>query len=281
MAVKSCQYRGTRFKPHPYSKKAHKKLAFPGNICKICPLKLIIAWSIVMSAKIELSAQPRAQTGKRASRRFRKQDHVLATLYGAQKQPSSVTLEHHKVLKALENEAFYSSILTMHFNNEAEKVVVKAIQRHPSLPRILHMDFLRINPKEKLTMQIPLHFTGDNVAPGVKAGGVISHLMNEIEVRCLPADLPEFINVDLSHLEMDQSVYLADLKLPAGVEIMAFTHGKAEEHNKPVANVHMPHIIEEPIETEAPQSAEVESIKVASDKERAEAAEAPKEGKGK
>lgn len=233
-----------------------------------------------MSAKIDLTAEVRAGSGKRASRRIRQENKVLATVYGANKDPMAIALDHHKVNKALENEAFYSSILTLTVNNQAEKVVIKAIQRHPSKPRILHMDFFRINPKEKLTMHIPLHFLGETLTPGVKAGGVISHFMNEVEVRCLPADLPEFIEVDLSQLEMDQYVHLADLNLPQGVELAVFTQGKVDEqHNRPVANVHMPHIIKEP-EIVAPVSPEVEATRVSAEPKAEEGAEKGEKGAG-
>lgn len=217
-----------------------------------------------MAAKIDLIAETRTETGRRASRRLRRLDNkVLGTVYGAHKEPASIVMDHHKINKALENEAFYSSILTLHINNEPEKVVIKAIQRHPSKPRILHMDFFRINPKEKLTMHIPLHFVGAETTPGIKAGGVISHFMNEVEVKCLPADLPEYIEVDLSKLELGDYIHLADLKLPASVELAAFSHGHAEEHNLPVANVHEPQVVQEPVET-APISPEVEATKVSS-----------------
>lgn len=219
-----------------------------------------------MAAKIELTAETRTEIGKRASRRLRRlQDKVIGTVYGAQKEPQPITLEHNKVIKAMENEAFYSSILNLNINNHPEKVVIKAIQRHPAKPKIMHMDFMRINLKEKITMQIPLHFIGEAQAPGIKAGGVISHNLTQVEVRCLPTDLPEFIEVDLSKLELNQYFYLSDLKLPNGVELVAFTHGDTEEHNEPVANAHPPHVIKEPLVTE-PISPEVEATRVSADK---------------
>jgi large subunit ribosomal protein L25 len=230
-----------------------------------------------MTAKIDINAEARSQIGKRPSRRLRHSNKVPATVYGASKTPMAIMLDHHKVLKAMESEAFYSSILTLNIDNQPEKVVIKAIQRHPSEPRINHMDFYRINPKEKLNMHIPLHFLGEATCPGVKAGGVVSHYMNEVEVRCLPADLPEFIDVDLSQLEMNQSFHLSDLKLPQGVELVAFIHGQIEERNKPIANAHMPHIIKEP-EITAPVSPEVEATRVSAEKVE-ETAEAGKEGK--
>lgn len=235
-----------------------------------------------MASKIELFAETRNESGKRASRRLRHTNKVLATVYGAGKEPANVSMEHHKVSKALENEAFYSSILTINIGGQAEKVVIKAIQRHPSKPKVLHMDFYRINPKEKLTMQVPLHFLGESACPGVKAGGVVSHLMTDVEIRCLPDNLPEFIEVDLSGLELDKKVHLSDLKLPETLELAAFLHGgNVEENDQVIAHAHMPHIIQEPIETEvvAP-SPEVEATRVSSDKERAEAeAAAGKEAK--
>lgn len=233
-----------------------------------------------MAAKIELHAQTRQETGKRASRRLRRTDKVIGTLYGAQKAPTAITVEHHKLLKAMENEAFYSTILTLTLDTTPEKVVVKALQRHPSKPRVQHVDFFRINPNEKLTMHVPLHFLGEDQAPGVKVGnGVISHFMNEVGVRCLPSDLPEYIEIDLSKLEMNDAIHLSDLKLPKGVELVDFMHGNIEEHNKMVANLHAPHIIQEPIPTEAPVATEVEAIRVSAEKPEEAAAEGKKEGK--
>lgn len=223
-----------------------------------------------MSAKINLSAEARNVHGKRASRRLRRIDNkVLATVYGAHKSPASIVLEAHKVGKAMENEAFFSSILTLNIDGSDEKVVIKAIQRHPSKSKIMHLDFFRINMNEKLNMHIPLHFTGDDKAPGIVEGGVFSRFITEVEVRCLPGALPEYIEVDLSGMMMDEYIHLADLKLPEGVELVALAHGVDESHNQPVVNLHLPHVIEEP-EEEAPVSAEVEATRVASDKDMAE-----------
>lgn len=231
-------------------------------------------------AQISLNAEERLKTGKRASRRLRHGNKVVATVYGAQKPPASIQLDFNNVAKAMQDPVFYSSIVTLQVSKKPEeKVVVKAIHRHPYKSQIIHMDFLRIDPKEKLTMLVPLSFKGENQAPGIRTGGVVSRFINEVEVRCLPADLPENIEVDLSHLEMDQYVYLTDLKLPNGVELIAFTHGNIQEHNQPVANVHLPHIIKEPEVPAEPISAEVASIRVASDKEKAEQAEAEKAAK--
>jgi len=197
--------------------------------------------------KFELTATNRKDVGKGASRRLRHNDQVPAIIYGAHMQPQMICVDHNKISKALENEAFYTTILTLNVDGKSEQVVLKNLQRHPYKPRLLHLDFQRISATEKITMRIPLHFTGSDVAPGVKqAGGIVSHLMSQVEVRCLPKDLPEFIAVDLSHLELNQTVHLSNLTLPQGIEIIDLTH----KEDKPVATIYIPSAIEE--ETAAP-----------------------------
>ena len=178
-----------------------------------------------MSTAFELSAELRQDMGKGASRRLRrKENKVPAIMYGGGEEPISLSLNHNELKKALENQAFYSHILTIHVDGNKQQAVLKALQRHPYKPRILHLDFLRITGKEKIQMQVPLHFVGGDQAPGVKIdGGIISHLLSNIEVRCLPADLPENIEVDLSNLALDQSLHLSDLKLPKGVESSCYS----------------------------------------------------------
>jgi large subunit ribosomal protein L25 len=140
-----------------------------------------------------------------------------------------LSFNHYHVLKALENEGFYSHILTLHINNEKQQAVLKDVQRHPFKPRILHLDFLRINPKEKIVMNVPLHFTGEDKSAALKEGGVFMHLTSSVEVRCLPSALPEYI----------------ELKLPEGVELTAFAHGHAEAHDTGVVKMHIPRAVEE------------------------------------
>lgn len=208
-----------------------------------------------MKAIYELSVETRQQYGKRASRRLRRlTKQVPGALYGAGKDTVSIQLSHNELWKALENEGFYSHILTLKLNGVEEKAVLKDLQRHPCKPAILHVDFLRINPKEKLTMHVPLHFKGGDQAPGLKQGGQISHLVNDVEIRCLPADLPEFIEVDLSHLELEQTVHLSELTPPPGVELVGLLH----EQDPAVASLHLPHIIAEPSEAEAAEAASEE-----------------------
>jgi len=200
-----------------------------------------------MSVKFELDAELRADIGKGASRRLRHANQVPAVIYGADQAPISLTLNHDKVKVALAQEAFYSHILTVKVaGKKNEKVILKALQRDPAKPRVMHMDFLRVKADQKLNMNIPLHFIGAEKAPGVKEGGVFSHLMSDVEVSCLPANLPEFIEVDVSAVALNQSVHLSDIKLPKGVELVAFAHG-VEGHDQPVVSIHIPRIIEEDV----------------------------------
>ncbi len=193
---------------------------------------------------LELVAISRNQTGKAATRRNRKaMGLVPIVIYGGGKEAVLASLEHHKVAKALTLEAFYSSILNLSLDNKKIQVVLKAVQRHPSKKQILHMDFLKITGKEKLTMRVPLHFVGQEIAPGVKQeGGIMSHLLTEVEVRCLPSNLPEFIKADVSKLQLGESLHLSHLELPAGVELTALTR-VGEEHDLPVANVYIPRAV--------------------------------------
>ena len=205
-----------------------------------------------MKAQYQLSAETRHLHGKRASGRMRHlEDKIPGVLYGASKVTVAIKISQKELKKALEHESFYSSILTLTLDGTEEKVIIKALQRHAYKPTLLHVDFLRINPKEKLNMNIQLHFKGSDDAPGLREGGVISHLLNEVEIRCLPSDLPEFIEVDVSHLEMNQAIHLSDLKLPAGVELVGLLH----DQDQTVAHLQIPHVAEEPT-TEATPEAE-------------------------
>ncbi len=207
------------------------------------------------SVQFELEATLREDKGKGASRRLRHTDKIPAIVYGAGEEAISLSLDHKKTQLALSHEAFYSHILTLKTGKKAEKVILKAIQRHPFKPRIQHIDFLRVRADQKLQMHIPLHFIGDENCIGVKEGGVISHLMSDLEVSCLPANLPEFIQLDISHLGLDQTLHLSDIPLPNGVELTAFAHG-IEGHDLPVVSVHIPHVEEEPLEEAAGEETE-------------------------
>ena len=192
-----------------------------------------------MSLSFELEASIRQDLGKGASRRLRRDNRVPAIIYGGNVAPTALTMDHDKVLHSLEHEAFYSHILTVKIDGKSEKAVLKDLQRHPYKPVIMHLDLQRVSEDEKLRMHVPLHFTGEEVAPGVKqGGGVISHLINDVEITCLPKDLPEYIEVDVSGLQLNETVHLSDLKLAAGVELVELQHGP--EHDLPVVSIHLP-----------------------------------------
>jgi large subunit ribosomal protein L25 len=173
-----------------------------------------------MSDEFNLIAEMRDDRGKGASRRLRRQGKVPAIIYGAGREPRALMFDHNKVLRELENASFYSSILTIKVGDESRAAIVKDIQRHPAKKQILHIDFQRIVEDEKIRMQIPIHFLGEEDAIGVKiGGGSVSRLMTELEVSCLPKDLPEFLEVDISELELDQMLHVSNISLPKGVEI--------------------------------------------------------------
>ncbi len=184
-----------------------------------------------MSDKFDLIAEAREDQGKGASRRLRRQGMVPAILYGAGRPPRMLAFDHNKVIREMENESFYSSVLNIKVGDKSQAAVLKDVQRHPAKPLIMHMDLQRIVEDEAIRMNVPLHFVGEDVAPGVKmGGGAVSHLMSDVEVSCLPKDLPEFIEVDVSELELNAMLHLSDLKLPGGVEIPQLAQGPEHDH---------------------------------------------------
>ena len=198
------------------------------------------------TTSFELQAESRTLLGKANSRRMRRiENKIPGVIYGAQKDTTSVTLDHNEVLKALEHEAFYSQILTVTVDGKKkEKVILRDIQRHVYKPKVLHMDFQRIKSDEALKIRIPIHFLNEDVAPGIKLeGGVVSHHISDVEISCLPADLPEFLSIDLAELKLDESIYLSQIVLPKGVTIVELTHG--DEHDQAVVSIHIPQEIEE------------------------------------
>ncbi len=190
-----------------------------------------------MSVSFELHAEPRNDMGKGASRRLRREGKVPAIMYGGGKDPQALTLEQRELLHNLENEAFFSHILTIKVDGSDEQAVLRDLQRHPSKPVVLHVDLQRVSASEKIHVRVPLHFVGEDVAVGVKmGGGMISHELTEVDVECLPGDLPEFIEVDVSGLDVGDSLHLSDLKLPAGVTLVELARG--EGHDLSVVSVH-------------------------------------------
>tara|TARA_R110001606_G_scaffold346892_4_gene496021 strand:- start:48807 stop:49502 length:696 start_codon:yes stop_codon:yes gene_type:complete len=202
-----------------------------------------------MKNLFEVQAELRTDLGKGASRRLRHAGNVPAIVYGSDEAPISITVEHNKFLRHLAEDAFYSHILTLNVDGKKQQVVLKDLQRHPASDvKIMHADFLRVSANHALTMNVPLHFNGEDVAPGVKTGGLVSHLMTEVEVSCLPKDLPESIDIDVSGLDMDESIHLSELVLPAGVTLTALAHNQDEEleegersaYDQAVVSIHAP-----------------------------------------
>ena len=179
-----------------------------------------------MAAKIEFTAFPRqGGEGRGASRRLRRSGKAPGIVYGGTGEPTQVELDHNALMHALKNEAFHASILTMKLGSASQQVLLRDVQMHPYRPQVLHIDFQRVDANKKIHMKVPLHFVNAELSPAVKEGGaVVSHVLNEIDISCLPKDLPEFIEVDLTSLELNHALKASGLKLPPGV--VALTHGK-------------------------------------------------------
>ena len=175
----------------------------------------------IMKTSFELVAEFRETQGKGASRRLRHEGKVPAILYGGHADARTLTLSHQKLLIMLENERFYSTILNLKVGDQTQAAILKDVQRHPFKNAIVHVDFQRVEENEKIRIKVPLHFSGAAVSPGVKSqGGIVSHMRNDVEVSCLPKDLPEFIEVDISGLSLNESIHLSQLKVPSGVTLV-------------------------------------------------------------
>ncbi len=189
-------------------------------------------------SSIMLEAEARADKGKGASRRLRRlENKVPAVLYGGGKEPQAIHLLHNKVVKALESESIYSSIFNLSVNGKVEHVILKDLQRHPYKPVIMHMDLQRVSPKDVLVKMIPLHFINEKLAPGVIDGGLVSHTMSQVEVRCQAKYLPEFIEVDLTSMNMNDVLHLSELKLPKNVKLAI--DPTVGDHDHPVVSIHL------------------------------------------
>jgi large subunit ribosomal protein L25 len=206
-----------------------------------------------MSTEYIINAEQREDQGKGASRRLRRDGLVPGIVYGAGKEPVAITVKHNELIKSLEQEAFYSQVLTLNLGKDSEQVVLRDLQRHPAKPLLLHLDLQRINANEKLHAHIPLHFLNEEACVGVKqGGGSISHVIIEVEVSCLPKDLPEIFEVDVADLNLGETLHLSDLKLPEGVELVELAHG----HDNAVVTVHKLRAVAEVEEEEAPAAEE-------------------------
>ena len=187
--------------------------------------------------KIEISADKRTLQGKGASRRLRGSGKVPAIIYGGDQAAQSIEMNHNDLFHKLKLEAFHASILTLSVAGDKEQVLLRDIQMHPFKQQVLHVDFQRVDKNRKIHMKVPLHFINAEISPGVKtSGGTVSHILTEVDISCLPADLPEFISVDLAELTAGHTLHLSDLVLPEGVETVALAKGD----NLPVATIVVP-----------------------------------------
>ncbi|NQX89705.1 MAG: 50S ribosomal protein L25/general stress protein Ctc [Halioglobus sp.] len=201
-----------------------------------------------MSDQFELNAEVRNDMGKGASRRLRRAAGLVpAIIYGGDRTPQPISLNRKDLEKALEDEAFYTHVLTVIVGKEKEKTILKDLQRHPAKNRVMHADFLRIDDNVALKVHVPIHFLNEDTCVGVKMeGGMIQHQTTDIEVQCLPAKIPAYIEVDMVEVAVGQIVHLSDITLPEGVTSVALALG--EDHDLAVASVLAPRGVEEEAE---------------------------------
>ena len=214
-----------------------------------------------MSTNFTINAKSREDTGKGASRRLRRlTGEVPAIIYGGKKDAEKISILHKDITKALENDAVYSSIISLSIDGKAEDTIIKDIQRHPAKQIILHMDFLRVSKTTKLQTRVPLNFINEDICVGVKlGGGLIAHTMTDIEVSCLPKDLPESIDVDMAEIDVGQIVHLSDLTLPDGVESVSLSQGADYDLTVATVNKQKAVEIDEPSESESTEDTSAES----------------------
>ena len=220
-----------------------------------------------MSTNFVINARSREDTGKGASRRLRRQSgEVPAIIYGGKKHSEKISILHKDITKALENEAVYSSIISLSVDGKAEDTIIKDIQRHPAKQVILHLDFLRVSKTTKLQTRVPLNFLNEDICIGVKmGGGLIAHTMTDIEVSCLPKDLPESIDVDMEHIDIGQIVHLSDIKMPSGVESVSLSQGAEYDLTVATVNKQKAADIEEALDSDEADDDKAESEKESSE----------------
>jgi len=219
-----------------------------------------------------LNAEIRDDQGKGASRRLRRTGKIPAILYGGNRESRSITLDHQVLLHQMENEAFFSSILTVKVGDTTQDAILKDIQRHPVKRHVLHVDLQRVLADQEIRVTIPLHFINEDICVGVReGGGVISHIISDVEITCLPRHLPEYFDVDVAELELDQIVHLSDVKIPEGVSLTA----NLEEYDQPIASCHIAKeiVIEPEEEEEELEGVEGELVEGEEGEEGEEAAE--------
>ena len=220
--------------------------------------------------KIALKATTRSVQGTGASRRLRRADKVPGIIYGGGKDATVIELDHNEIYHKLRLEAFHASILDMDLDGKAEQVLLRDVQMHAWKQNVLHVDFQRIDSAKKIHMKVPLHFINADIAPGVKlSGGMVSHIINELDIACLPKDLPEFIEVDLKDLASGHSIHLSNLKLPAGVESVSLVR----KDDRSVATIIIPRAV---ASEEATAAGAVSAADVPAANQKAKEEEAPK-----
>ncbi len=210
-----------------------------------------------MSDQFELIARLRARTGTSPVRRLRREGDVPAVLYGGGRENLSIAINHDVLFHSLAKEEFHSAIIIINTDGNREQAILRDVVRHPHKIRILHADFQRVDEQKVLTMTLPIHFIGEDACVGVKtSGGIISHLMTEVEISCLPKDLPEALQLDVAALDLNESLHLSDIKLPAGVHITTLMHDENHEHDHAVVAVLSPKV--SVVEDEAPADVTVD-----------------------
>ena len=204
--------------------------------------------------KIEIKAKERKSKGTGASRRLRHEGSTPGILYGGVKDAISLEIDTKELFMQFRHEAFHASILTLNLEGKKESVILRDFQMHPVRNNIQHIDFQRINENEKISVKVPFHFINEETAPGVKIeGGLVSHIMTEIDISCLPKDLPQYIEVDLGELAMGESIHLSEVTVPEGVELTSLT----DENDPAITSISKPKVVvEEEIITEASEEGE-------------------------
>lgn len=205
----------------------------------------------------ELEGEIRSEAGRTSSRRLRRLNRIPATVYGGGQAPVSISLDHNRLVHEMDREAFSTSILTITIGKDSQSVVVKEVQRHPAKSHVVHLDFQRVVEDEEITLHVPVHFLGEAEARGVKEqGGVVEHIISDVEISCLPRHLPEFLELDVSGLGLNEIMHLSDIKFPEGVASVALEHG--QDH--PLVAINPPRreeVEEEVVEEEAVEAGAV------------------------
>jgi large subunit ribosomal protein L25 len=229
-----------------------------------------------MKISFELTAEFRDDRGKGASRRLRRAGRVPAILYGGHRDPRALSLSHEKLMTLVENEKFYSSIINLKVGDATQAAIVKDLQMHPAEPRVMHVDLQRVLEDEKIRLRLPIHLKGATTNPGVKnQGGQVSHRIADAEVQCLPKDLPEYLEIDMSDMTINQSKFLSDIPLPPGVTLTALAQGK----NQVVVSIHAPRAEEPEPAAEAAATEGAVAAAPAAGTEAGKKEEPKKEGK--